>query len=71
MTSIRARTTLQRALTAPAPLHTPLQLSVHDEGSCWLPAVLRPAVILSHWGRTDASHTSGSGWVRQGRGVHC
>ena len=23
----------------------------HDEGSCWVPAELRPSIILSHWGR--------------------
>ncbi|KAL4856586.1 DNA-directed RNA polymerase II subunit RPB2 [Chlorella vulgaris] len=33
-------------------------LSVHDEGSCWIPAALRPAIILSHWGRTDFPHIS-------------
>jgi hypothetical protein len=26
-----------------------LQMAVHDEGSCWVPAVLRPAIILTHW----------------------
>jgi len=25
-------------------------LTPHDEGSCWVPEVWRPAVILSHWG---------------------
>ena len=24
-------------------------LEAHDEGSCVIPAVLRPAIILSHW----------------------
>ncbi|KAL4856557.1 putative glycosyltransferase [Chlorella vulgaris] len=33
-------------------------LSVHDEGSCWIPAALRPAIILSHWGRTDFPYIS-------------
>ncbi|KAL4419203.1 hypothetical protein ABPG77_000597 [Micractinium sp. CCAP 211/92] len=37
-------------------------LSAHDEGSCWVPAVLRPAIILSHWGRTDLDHISGTGY---------
>ena len=27
-------------------------LNVHDEGSCWIPEVLRPSIILSHWGYT-------------------
>ncbi|PSC76174.1 exostosin-like glycosyltransferase [Micractinium conductrix] len=39
-----------------------LLLSVHDEGSCWVPAVLRPATILSHWGRTNFPHVSGTGY---------
>ena len=34
----------------------------HDEGSCWLPAVLRPAIVLSHWGRLDANHSSVTGY---------
>ncbi|PSC76758.1 exostosin-like glycosyltransferase [Micractinium conductrix] len=37
-------------------------LQPHDEGSCWLPAVLRPAILLAHWGRTDAHHVSGTGY---------
>ena len=36
---------------------------VHDEGSCWVPAVLRPAIVLSHWGRLDKEHESLSGYV--------
>ena len=24
-------------------------MAVHDEGSCWVPAVLRPAIVLTHW----------------------
>ncbi|PSC68519.1 exostosin-like glycosyltransferase [Micractinium conductrix] len=36
--------------------------SLHDEGSCWVPAVLRPAIILSHWGRTDEGHKGQSGY---------
>lgn len=28
--------------------HPPPQLQSHDEGSCWLPAVLRPAIMLTH-----------------------
>lgn len=34
------------------------QLNVHDEGSCWVPKPMRNAIILSHWGRLDANHTS-------------
>ena len=41
----------------------PTQLAVHDEGSCWVPAVLRPAIVLSHWGRLDKEHESLSGYV--------
>ena len=37
-------------------------LSVHDEGSCWVPAAIRPSIILSHWGRMDANHTSGTAY---------
>ena len=40
----------------------PTQLAVHDEGSCWVPAVLRPAIVLSHWGRTDKEHLSDTGY---------
>lgn len=39
-----------------------LQLQTHDEGSCWLPAVLRPAIMLAHWGRMDARHVSNTGY---------
>lgn len=34
----------------------------HDEGSCWLPAVLRPAIVLSHWGRTEIPEKSDTGY---------
>jgi hypothetical protein len=37
-------------------------LQSHDEGSCWLPAVLRPAIVLSHWGRTEIPETSDTGY---------
>lgn len=36
-------------------------VAAHDEGSCWVPAVLRPAIILAHRGRTGLDHTAGSG----------
>lgn len=39
-----------------------LQVQTHDEGSCWLPAVLRPAMLLTHWGRTDRGHRSNTGY---------
>jgi hypothetical protein len=39
-----------------------LQLITHDEGSCWLPAVLRPAILLTHWGRMDLGHISNTGY---------
>ena len=38
-------------------------LQSHDEGSCWLPAVLRPATMLTHWGRMDLGHTSSTGYI--------
>ena len=28
-------------------------LNAHDEGSCWVPEVWRPAIILSHWGSEE------------------
>lgn len=37
------------------------QLNVHDEGSCWIPRPMKNAIILSHWGRRDANHTSYAG----------
>ncbi|KAG7674943.1 hypothetical protein Ndes2526A_g07692 [Nannochloris sp. 'desiccata'] len=37
-------------------------LVTHDEGSCHVPAVLRNATILTHWGRKDLNHTSGSAY---------
>lgn len=37
-------------------------LVTHDEGSCWVPAAIRPSIILSHWGRTDLNHSSLSGY---------
>lgn len=35
-----------------------VQLQNHDEGSCWLPEVLRNATMLTHWGRIDEIHVS-------------
>jgi hypothetical protein len=43
-------------------------LVTHDEASCYVPAAIRPSIILSHWGRLDANHTSGSGCA--GGGCH-
>ncbi|KAI3425325.1 hypothetical protein D9Q98_009089 [Chlorella vulgaris] len=37
-------------------------LSTHDEGSCLIPAAIRPSIILSHWGRMDATHKSDTGY---------
>jgi len=34
----------------------------HDEASCYVPAAIRPSVILSHWGRKDKGHKSNSGY---------
>ena len=39
-----------------------VQLSTHDEGSCWVPALLRPAIVLSHFGRTELDHVSTTGY---------
>jgi hypothetical protein len=36
----------------------------HDEASCYVPSFIRPSIILSHWGRTDANHTTTTGYVR-------
>ena len=36
-------------------------LVTFDEASCYVPAAIRASIILSHWGRMDANHTSGSG----------
>ena len=38
-------------------------LAPHDEGTCWVPAVLRPAIILGHWGRTELDHISQTNWI--------
>lgn len=32
----------------------------HDEASCYVPAVLRNATVLTHWGRKDFPHLSGT-----------
>jgi hypothetical protein len=50
----------------------------HDEGACWAPEeVYRNSIILTHWGRMDADHVSGTTYypvrgrgtgVRDGRG---
>ncbi|PSC72923.1 exostosin-like glycosyltransferase [Micractinium conductrix] len=37
-------------------------LVTHDEASCYVPAAIRPSIILSHWGRTDLNHTSDTGY---------
>ena len=35
----------------------------HDEGACWAPAeVYTNSVILTHWGRLDRNHTSGTSY---------
>ena len=43
-------------------------LTTHDEGSCWVPAAIRPSIILSHWGRMDTNHTTGTGYWEGGAG---
>ena len=49
----------------------------HDEGACWAPTeVYNNSIILTHWGRMDADHESGTsflpvrGWSR-GRRRRC
>ena len=38
-------------------------LVTHDEASCYVPAAIKSAsIILSHWGRKDPNHTSGTGF---------
>ena len=32
----------------------------HDEGACWAPAAVWPAIMLSHWGRSDLVGDLGS-----------
>ena len=32
-----------------------------------MPAAIRPSIILSHWGRKDANHTSGTGYFLPAR----
>jgi hypothetical protein len=33
----------------------------HDEGACWAPTELyNNSIILTHWGRMDPDHTSGT-----------
>lgn len=44
------------------------QFVSHDEASCWIPNEIRPAIILSHWGRTDPDHTS---WTSYGARLCC
>ena len=39
---------------------SPLQLVTHDEASCWVPNAIRPAMILSQWGRHEENHISGT-----------
>lgn len=38
-------------------------MAPHDEGTCYVPAELRPAIILGHWGRKDAGHVSGTSYT--------
>jgi hypothetical protein len=39
-----------------------LQLSSHDEGSCFVPSVLRNATVLSHWGNVNLNNASHSNY---------
>jgi hypothetical protein len=44
----------------PSPNHPPAppQLAPYDEGTCYVPASLRPAIILGHWGNTRRNNVS-------------
>jgi hypothetical protein len=36
----------------------------HDEGACWAPTeVYRNSIMLTHWGRLDREHTSGTSYT--------
>eukprot|EP00775_Hariotina_reticulata_P012387 gene12387-12521_t len=38
-------------------------LATHDEGACWFPTeVYNHSIILTHWGRMDADHTSNTAY---------
>ncbi|KAG2491270.1 hypothetical protein HYH03_010277 [Edaphochlamys debaryana] len=38
-------------------------MMLNDEGGCWMPEeVYRNSIILSHWGRMDEIHASGTAW---------
>ena len=41
----------------------------HDEGACWAPSeIYNASIILTHWGRTDLHHESGTSyWPVRGR----
>lgn len=36
----------------------PMQVTPHDQGSCWMPEAIKNATILSYWGRRDGNHSS-------------
>jgi hypothetical protein len=36
----------------------------HDEGACWAPSELySKSIMLTHWGRMDRKHVSGTTYV--------
>ena len=35
----------------------------HDEANCWVPSVLRSAIVMGHWGRTDLDHISQTNYL--------
>ncbi|KAG2431439.1 hypothetical protein HXX76_009454 [Chlamydomonas incerta] len=38
-------------------------MTAHDEGACWLPTeIYNTSIILTHWGRMDDVHVSGTAW---------
>ncbi|GFR42914.1 hypothetical protein Agub_g3913, partial [Astrephomene gubernaculifera] len=38
-------------------------MMLNDEGGCWMPnEVYQSSIVLSHWGRMDTEHVSGTAW---------
>jgi hypothetical protein len=38
-------------------------LMPHDEGACYMPTeIYNTSIVLTHWGRLDVEHESGTGW---------
>ncbi|GLI69226.1 hypothetical protein VaNZ11_013715 [Volvox africanus] len=38
-------------------------MMLNDEGGCWMPTeIYNTSIVLSHWGRMDEDHVSGTAW---------